>query len=315
MSSWRDSPPGSAVHSGEPLPGSRRSRAGRHGPTHAWRDEGRIRAWSAHPGPLDGPPAEVLERLFDFRPSEWMRRLPMRETFAWPGPQGSAVVKRFLADEPGEALSALLHLRAPRSPGRREAENLRRLAEDGFPVPAALGWWEERNPGGVLERRFGRSAVLMERVAHRATLRDLCRSSPAEAQHRWLGPLAELVARLHALGWYHRDLYLQHVVVADGPAEVAARLVLLDVGRARRERHPRRRWFVKDLAALQHSSPASLGWRARLRFLALYCDAVGLGERESRRALARDVLAKARRIAAHAPRHVDPDDALRGGAP
>ncbi len=309
MEARRQAPTGARV-----LQRLRRSRTRIHGPTHAWRDEGRIRAWLVHPAPLDGPPERVLAMLFEFHPAEWMRRLPMRETFAWPGPEGSAVVKRFLADEPGEALSELLRLRARRSPGRREGENLRRLAEAGLPVPAVLGWWEERNPGGVLEHRFGRSAVLMERVPYSTTLRDLCRASPSATADRWLAPLAELVARLHRLGWYHRDLYLQHLIIADGPAGAPPRLVLLDVGRARRDRHPRRRWLVKDLAALLHSTPDGLGTRTRLRFLARYCDARDVHGRAARRALARDVLAKARRIASHAPRHVDPADTARGGA-
>jgi hypothetical protein len=263
-------------------------------------------------GERAGRPSEALGALFEARPRTWMRRMPARETFAWPDGSGPAVAKRYVGDEPGEAWAALLRLRAPRSPGRREGENLRDLAAGGFPVPRALAWWEEPNPGGGPGRPFARSAVLMERVAHRATLLDACHEDPACAERAWLRPLAELVARLHQHGWYHRDLYLQHVVLAEQPG-APQRLVLLDVGRARRERRPRRRWFVKDLAALLHSAPDGVGARARLRFLARYARARGL-ERDARRALARAVAAKARRMAAHAPRHVDPADARAGGA-
>ena len=178
-------------------------------------------------------------------------------------------------------------------------------------MPAALGWWEERNPGGWLDHRWARSAVLMQRVEHRETLREVCSARPDEARRRWLGPLAELTARLHGRGWYHRDLYLQHVVVAAPHQDRAERLVLLDVGRARRRARPRRRWFVKDLAALLHSAPATIPPRARLRFLVAYCRLRGLEGRAARRGLARAVLAKARRIASHAPRHVDPADRTR----
>jgi hypothetical protein len=150
----------------------------------------------------------------------------------------------------------------------------------------------------------------MERVRHGSTLRDACRADPVGAARAWLVPLAELVARLHARGWYHRDLYLQHVVLAEQGA--GERLVLLDVGRARRDQRPRRRWFVKDLAALAHSAPQGVGARDRLRFLSRYARWRRLG-RDERRALARAVLSKALRMAAHAPRHVDPDDARREG--
>lgn len=284
------------------------------------RSQGPCRGWLAPEAVgqgLDGlrGAEEALEAAFAARPEVWMRRMPGRETFAWPDPQGTTVLKRYLGDEPGEALAALIRLRSPRSPGRREGENLRALAADGLPVPAALGWWEERNPGAWLDHRFGRSAVLMQRVAHEETLRDVCRSRPDEARERWTAPLAELVARLHARGWYHRDLYLQHVVLASSDGGGAPRLVLLDVGRARRRRRPRRRWFVKDLAALLHSAPESVGPRPRLRFFAAYCARRGVAGRAARRALLRDVAAKARRMAARPPRHVDPADGLRGARP
>ena len=107
-------------------------------------------------------------------------------------------------------------------------------------------------------------------------------------------------ARLHAAGWYHRDLYLAHWLVTP------AGLFLVDVGRARRERAPRERWFVKDLAALLHSCPATVTAHARLRFLVLYLDARGIASHDGRKSFARAVLAKAARIAAHVPRWRDP---------
>ena len=254
-------------------------------------------------GPLD--PERALEAAFAFRPLAWLRRVPGRETLAWPDPGGAWVLKRFLGDDAREAWWDLLHLRRARSPGRREAENLAALAADGFPVPRGVAWWEERNPGGGWgAHRFGRSAVVMERVEHDAHLRTLLEREPGAAR-RWAGAVAGLAAGLHARGWYHRDLYLQHLIPLEG-----GRLVLLDVGRARRQRRPRRRWFAKDLAALAHSAPAAVGARDRLRVLALYARALGL-ERRARRALAREALERAARMAARAPRHVDPDDGAR----
>jgi tRNA A-37 threonylcarbamoyl transferase component Bud32 len=149
-----------------------------------------------------------------------------------------------------------------------------------------------------------RSAVVMERVEHGEHLRALLEREPALAA-RWAQAVAGLAAGLHARGWYHRDLYLQHLIPLAGE-----RLVLLDVGRARRQRRPRRRWFAKDLAALAHSAPASVGARDRLRVLVHYARALGL-DRGGRRALARAALARAARMAARPPRHVDPDDGRR----
>jgi len=59
------------------------------------------------------------------------------------------------------------------------------------------------------------------------------------------------------------------------------------------------------------STPAAVGARARLRFVSLYARARHLSRSAARR-LARAAEVKARRMAAHVPRHVDPDDALRG---
>lgn len=256
--------------------------------------------------------SERLAELFAARPAAWMRRIPGRETFAWPQVDGPWVAKRFRGDPESARWSSLAWWVVRRSPARREAENLLALQAEGFPVPRAVAWWEEHGPADEPLHPSGRSALLMQRVARAVSLRAVLEREPREAERAWLRPLAALVARLHGAGWYHRDLYLHHVVLA-GEVESGLQVVLLDLGRARKERKPRERWFVKDLAALQLSAPLALGSRPRLRFLALYARARGLGRGEARK-LARSAEAKARRMGAHAPRHVDADDALRGSS-
>lgn len=232
-----------------------------------------------------------LDALLRARPETVLRAVPGRETFAWPGgPSPDLVLKRYRADLARDRWFDRLHGRPGRSPGRREYENLRDLAADGLPVPRALGWAE--SPDGT-------SLVVMERVPHRINLRK--RLLEGEPAGPWVERIVPLVARLHELGWYHRDLYLQHWI--EGPAG----LVLLDAGRARRQRRPRRRWFVKDLAALEHSAPRVVGAGPRLRFLARYLDARSIEPRRERRRWAREVAARARRMAAHLPRHDAPE--------
>lgn len=223
-------------------------------------------------------------RIRSYRPERYLRRRPGRETFL-AGTWG--VVKRYHGREFAEGLRDWFGARGLRSPGRREGENLADLERAGIPVPEPRAWFQA-GPD---------SAVVMRAVAHRETLRDRLESAPREAGD-WVAPLAALVARLHEAGWYHRDLYLQHLVLTD---ESDSGLVLLDVGRARHGRRVRRRWWIKDLAALQHSAPAAVSARARLRFLAAYLDARGETRGRKRRAWARAVLAKARRMAAHVP--------------
>ena len=215
---------------------------------------------------------------------------------------GAFVLKRLRGDSARERWYERLRGRPPRSPARRECENLAALRADGLPVPRPLAWLEQ--PAAP-----GRSAVAMEFVEHRQTLRARLAEAGPDERARWLERLLELSLRLHGRGWYHRDYYLEHLVLPtrreEGP------LVLLDAGRARREARPRRRWFVKDLAALLSSAPPAVTRAERLRFLARWLEGTGHGGRASsdargaRRAWARRVLAKARRLAAHAPRFED----------
>lgn len=112
--------------------------------------------------------------------------------------------------------------------------------------------------------------------------------------------VAPLVRGLHDRGIAVRDLYWNHLFAADLAAD---EVVLLDVERVFRPRLRRRRWVVKDLAGLLASVPGDLpALRDRLAFLRAYLGGGGMARRERRR-LGRDVLRKAERIRAHAPRY------------
>jgi len=229
-----------------------------------------------------------------------LRTIPGRETYLAELDGRRVVVKRTSGDVPRELWYERLRGRRARSPGRREFENLRALAFAGFDVPRPLCWARDED---------GRSLVAMEHVPHEEDLAQRLARADRSQRREWIARLARLVARLHGAGFYHRDLYLTHVVLrTDEPL-----LVLLDAGRVRRERAPRRRWFAKDLAALLHSRPAEVSDAECLRFLIAYRRALpgrsGSGERSARRAelrsLARRVRDKARRLASHRPRFAD----------
>jgi len=218
-----------------------------------------------------GSPASAnLPSLFRATPEAFLRRSGGRETFRWKAPTGeSFIVKRM-----------------PGSGGRREHENLEALLADGLPVPRPVAWGQEGSRalfGGPV-----RSLVVMEDIEHEGTLRD--RIDPERSAE-----LLQIVARLHGRGWHHRDLYLQHFLVAKN-------LVLIDVGRARRDPRARRRWYVKDLAALRHSCPPGVGAREQLRFLSRYLDLRGVRDRKERSGWARAIVAKAAAMARHVPR-------------
>lgn len=260
-------------------------------------DVGRCRGWSERALEGAGEALDhVLECIFDARPEHTLRRIPGRATFVWPA-DSEVVVKRYERGSHADAWHDRAWVGVFRSVGRREAENLRELALSGVPVPRVFGWCEERPSWAWWRAR--RSAVWMERVEHSEALDAALARAPREAAGRWGPILADLLARLHESGWFHRDAYLEHWLVTERG------LVLIDVGRARREPEPRRRWFVKDVAAIAFSCPAQVGARAKLRFLASYLDRRLITERSERRAFARDVLAKMRRIATHTPRYID----------
>lgn len=264
----------------------------------AWReatDERASATWCPRLDEWGGAPGGWLERWERPNPAgleRWLRRIPGRETFVARDPGGAPlVVKRFTRDEPREAWYDRFHGHGARSPARREFENLRALAADGIAVPRPLGW-----AACATDRR--RSVVLMEYVEHDETLRERLTPGLAErAPER--SALLELVVGLHRAGWYHRDLYLHQVLWT------ARGAVLIDVGRARREARPRARWFVKDLAALWSSAPTAIEPDAARAFLVDYLDARGLAPGERTR-FERRVARKARRIARHRPRWVDP---------
>jgi len=205
-----------------------------------------------------------------------------------PGP-ATLVVKRMEGDEAREGWYERLRRGSVRSPGRREYDNLEALAADGVPVPCARAWFEEGS----------RSLVVMDLVPHRETLRERAAACSAAERRVWLDRLLAVVLSLHDHGWYHRDLYLQHFILPEsGPP-----LVLLDVGRARRESAPRQRWFVKDLAALLHSTPDEVAQSERLRFLVAYLRARGVDGRGAHRRWARVIERRRARMARHVPRH------------
>jgi len=243
-------------------------------------------------GVLTGGPAQPLvEALFALEPEHWLRKLPDRETFLLEEGGRRFVVKRLRRGAGSEGWYERIRGLGRRSPARRECENLAAMRADGLPVPRPLAW--------CADSRQMRSALVMEELEHVETLRMLFERSGAGERDHWIGQLVELVANLHDRGWYHRDLYLEHLVVT------ASGLALLDAGRVRKERKPRRRWFVKDLAALDSSVPRSVTRSERLRFLAGWLEARGLARTGELRRWTRPVLAKARRMRAHRPRHVD----------
>lgn len=120
--------------------------------------------------------------------------------------------------------------------------------------------------------------------------------------------LADVVGRFHEAGFAHRDLYLCHVfihpdwrtlIAACGeqpPTATEPLFRLIDLQRVFRPRWRCRRWAVKDLAALDFSTPAEcVGRWERLRFLCRYVRVCG--RFGTARQLAKLIVARSGRLA------------------
>lgn len=181
-----------------------------------------------------------------------------------------------------------------------EWSNARRLAEAGIASvePAVFGQrmegiWEERSfillrevRGESLERWVPRNLV----PAGKET--DLL------VRRRRMDSLARFVADFHRSGFVHCDLYLSHIFIGDYGTSADEGFRLIDLQRVFQPRYRKRRWVVKDLAALNYSTPAELvGMWERMRFLCRYVRQCG--EFGTARKLAKLVAAKTRRIARH----------------
>ncbi|MFQ5494731.1 MAG: lipopolysaccharide kinase InaA family protein, partial [Phycisphaerae bacterium] len=175
-----------------------------------------------------------------------------------------------------------------------EWEWMRRLAADGLPCPQAVALGEELHGGCEV-----RSLVLMEAVPG-LSLESWAKEwadGDRTAARALIAPLAALIARFHALGYAHRDLYLSHIFYDPTPSPQRS-LHLIDLQRVIRPRGRRLRWIIKDLASLNFSTPqAVIGRTDRLRWLTQY-----LGRRrldQSARRLVYAIIGKTQRIARH----------------
>jgi heptose I phosphotransferase len=84
--------------------------------------------------------------------------------------------------------------------------------------------------------------------------------------------LAQIAKRMHDAGFNHRDFYCCHIFIRRTENRKREWRVL-DLQRVDKRRWFRRRWIIKDLAALNYSaSPQIMTTRDRMRFLTHYLD-------------------------------------------
>ncbi len=225
----------------------------------------------------------------------WRQRI--RLTLSVGGADKTFYLKRFTRPPPSARREVRRSGTGARSVAGMEWSWMRRLASDGIPCVEPVAFGEQLHGG-----REVRSAILARAVPGRS-LESLCTEWGIDDRGAF-GPLivhlAELVARLHAGGYIHRDLYLSHVF-HDPEAPPERSLRLIDLQRVIRPSVRHRRWIVKDLAALNHSVPARLIRTVdRVRWLKHYMQASKTGC--SLRLLLYLIVGKTQRIDRHATR-------------
>jgi len=187
-----------------------------------------------------------------------------------------------------------------------EWRNARQLAAVNVATaqPAAFG----QEMVGPWERR---SFVLMSEVKGESLERWVPKCLPPtdreddlRRRRMLIDRLARFVAGFHTSGFVHRDLYLSHIFISNIEMSLPAHagggevFTLIDLQRVFRPNWRRRRWVVKDLAALNYSTPSDrVGRRERLRFLCRYARLCG--RFGSARRLAPLIEAKTARNARH----------------
>jgi len=189
----------------------------------------------------------------------------------------------------GELVKNWLQLKRPVVDASTEARALLRAEQLGLPVPRLVAWGV-RGANPARRRSFLVTEALPPARRLSTALAEELATGPAR-RRALVTSAAALVRALHAAPLAHRDLYLEHVFLAEAPETDGPRLFLLDLHRAAPPVRVRRA-FVKDLAALAGSARAHGLTRAdALRFLQRYAPALA---RPARHALFRAV---ARRLA------------------
>jgi heptose I phosphotransferase len=161
----------------------------------------------------------------------------------------------------------------------REAAQHHWAADRGFRVPRVLSVGERAGPFGKLQ-----SYLALEELTGMRALHEII---PAAAQvldppnflawkRELVVGLSRLVARLHSLRRFHKDLYLCHFFVSERaircpPDEWDGEIAMIDLHRL--VHHPMTApwWRLKDLAQLLYSSDVpGVTPRDRLRFARAY---------------------------------------------
>jgi hypothetical protein len=224
------------------------------------------------------PGAPRFEAFFEGEPGKRLRRLRDREN------------RR--VESGGEVYHLKIHFDGSRA-AAGELEGALAFRRAGVPAALPAAWGEDVDRGSFWCAAAAPGEPLDALLARRSAV-------PARARRELARILGAHAGRLRRAGLFHRDFYLNHWIGRWTPAG-GWELALIDLQRWGRTGLRSERWFVKDAAALWHSSRGThLSRTDAVRFLRS-CFGIPRLDRRAK-SFARDVVRKAARMAAHAPR-------------
>jgi tRNA A-37 threonylcarbamoyl transferase component Bud32 len=186
---------------------------------------------------------------------------------------------------------------------RHEQKMIKALGQCRVPAPVVVAWAEkmvgcyERASALITLGLIGQSLELFvpkyfSRAADRPEL---------VKRRSWIRKLAELIGRFHQNGFCHRDLYLSHIFISFRKNGEPV-FYLIDLARCFKMGLRRQRWILKDLSALNFSSPMRMISRTdRMRFFLTYLGKSKLEPTDKK--LVRKIIAKCERIEQHNRKH------------
>ncbi len=230
----------------------------------------------------------TVEQALAWSAGERLRAIPGRETLELPSSNGVVLyLKKY---------RPLAFSRRYLWESRRERAAFSELKSTEISVPHLVACGEKKGIGAFLLWR-GCRGVPVDLALERGypLFHGL---SSYRNKLRWIQSMAALVAALHSRKLVHHDLYGCHILWEDHQDETI-RLHLIDLQRV--QYRSLRRWFIKDLAALDSSMPVSVSRADRLRFLLQRLGKKKLdGEAKQ---WVRWIRKKSRRILSHKPRY------------
>jgi tRNA A-37 threonylcarbamoyl transferase component Bud32 len=214
-------------------------------------DNGRVTAAAPFLPVLQAAGLDTFDRFMALPARGTVRAVPGRSTVRVELPSLTAYLKRY---EPNYLSTADRVLRALHWPGAddeasREWRKMLLLREHGFLTATPVAAGQSRRGGIVLS-----SFLMQQEISGGQPADEVLPKLPLPRKRRLLRRLGALARRLRDAGFIHKDLYLKHIFVVERGDDWD--LYLIDLQRVLGPRRHRKRWYLKDAAALAHSARA-----------------------------------------------------------